>query len=221
MSRPIFRSLLGAVAASLLIAAAGACTRDNPSNPSRAGGSGGATGTGGTGSTGTGPTAGGGGNPNGGIPMTPCKVDSDCSGGLICVVGFCTAPCNDTNNQCQANQTCTNGRCYNTGGSACGTGNIVLCNSDTACGLGRVCAGGQCHAACATATDCALGQSCANGACTDAAPMTAQCLWDSDCGASFRCINAACHPLCSTDAQCGAKAFCDQGVCRADYRPAG
>ena len=220
MSRPIFRSLLGAVAASLLIAAAGACTRDNPSNPSRAGGSGGATGTGGTGSTGTGPTAGGG-NPNGGIPMTPCKVDSDCSGGLICVVGFCTAPCNDTTNQCQANQTCTNGRCYNTGGSACGTANVVLCNSDTACGLGRVCAAGQCHAACSTATDCALGQSCANGACTDAAPMTAQCLWDTDCGVSFRCINAACHPLCSTDAQCGAKAFCDQGVCRADYRPAG
>ena len=32
MSRPILRSLLGAVAASLLIAAAGACTRDNPRN---------------------------------------------------------------------------------------------------------------------------------------------------------------------------------------------
>ena len=37
MSRPIFRSLLGAVAASLLIAAAGACTRDNPSNPNQLG----------------------------------------------------------------------------------------------------------------------------------------------------------------------------------------
>jgi len=224
MSRPIFRSLLGAVAASLLIAAAGACTRDNPSNPNRPGGAtggnaGGTTGnTGGGGSTGTGPIAG---NPNSGTPAPPCKVDSDCSSGLVCNVGHCVAACDATTNPCAADQTCTNGRCYENGGSSCGTGAVVLCNNDTACGQSRVCVAGQCHAACATTSDCALGQSCASGACTDTAPMSAQCLWDSDCGASFRCINATCHPLCSTDAQCGSKAFCDSGVCRADYRPAG
>src|SRR4051812_31387428 len=126
MSRPIVRSLLGAVAASLLIAAAGACTRDNPSNPNRPGGStggnaGGSTGT--TGGTGTGPTAGGG-NPNGGIPAPPCKVDSDCSSGLVCNVGHCVAACDATTNPCQANQTCTNGRCYENGGNSCGTGSV-------------------------------------------------------------------------------------------------
>jgi len=222
MSRPIFRSLLGAVAASLLIAAAGACTRDNPSNPNAHGSggtAGGTTGSTGGNGTGTGPTAGG--NPNSGIPAPPCKVDSDCSGGLVCSLGHCVASCDASANPCPTGQTCTNGRCYNDGGNTCGSGSVVVCNSDTACGQSRVCVAGQCHAACATTTDCALGQSCANGACTDAAPTTAQCLWDSDCGASFRCINATCHPLCSTDAQCGTKAFCDSGVCRADYRSAG
>jgi hypothetical protein len=228
MSRPILRSMLGAVAASLLIAAAGACTRDNPSSSGRAGagtggnttGSTGSTGTtGGTGSTGTGPVAGG--NPNGTTPAPVCSVDSDCASGLICSVGHCVAACDATTNPCQANQTCTGGRCIENGGSSCGTASLVLCNDDTACGQSRVCAGGQCHAACATSTDCPLGQSCVSGACTDTAPMTAQCLWDSDCGASFRCINASCHPLCATDTQCGANAFCDVGVCRADYRPAG
>jgi hypothetical protein len=57
--------------------------------------------------------------------------------------------------------------------------------------------------------------------CSDAAPMTAQCLWDNDCGVAFRCIDATCHPLCASSSQCGSKAFCDHGVCRADYRPAG
>ena len=224
MSRPILRSLLGAVAASLLIAAAGACTRDNPSNPNRVGSGGSTTGTGGTtggnGATGSGGTTAGG-NPNGGIPSPICKVDSDCASGLVCNVGHCVAACDTSANACPANQTCTNGRCYENGGSSCGTGSVVVCNSDTACGQSRVCVAGQCHAACATTTDCALGQSCASGACTDTAPTTAQCLWDTDCGASFRCIDATCHPLCSTDAQCGSKAFCDSGVCRADYRSAG
>src|SRR6185312_9926781 len=156
MSRPIFRSLLGAVAASLLIAAAGACTRDNPSNPNRAG-SGGGTAGGTTGTTGgngsTGGTTAGGGNPNGGIPATPCNVDGDCTGGLICVVGKCVAPCDATANACPSGQTCTNGRCYENGGSTCGTGSVVLCNSDTACGQSLVCVAGQCHAACATTSD--------------------------------------------------------------------
>jgi hypothetical protein len=137
------------------------------------------------------------------------------------VVGRCVAPCDASANACPSGQTCTNGRCIESGGNACGTASTVLCNNDTACGQSRVCVAGQCHAACATSTDCPLGQSCVSGACTDTAPMTAQCLWDSDCGASFRCIDATCHPLCMQDGQCGAKAFCDQGVCRADYRPAG
>src|SRR4029079_2871929 len=64
MSRPIFRSILGAVAASLLIAAAGACTRDNPSNPNRPGSGGTAGGT--TGNTGGNGTAGSGGTTAGG-----------------------------------------------------------------------------------------------------------------------------------------------------------
>ncbi|HEY2744088.1 MAG TPA: hypothetical protein VGL86_05680 [Polyangia bacterium] len=215
------------MAASFLIAAAGACTRDNPTSTSRPGsggsgatGSTGSTGTGGTGSGGSGGTTAGG-NPNGTVPAPVCKVDTDCSSGLICEVGHCVASCDASTNPCQANQTCTGGRCIENGGSSCGTASLVLCNDDTACGQSRVCVGGQCHAACATSTDCPLGQSCASGACTDTAPMTAQCLWDSDCGASFRCVNATCHPLCATDAQCGSKAFCDTGVCRADYRPAG
>ena len=133
MSRPIFRSMLGAVAASLLIAAAGACTRDNPSNPNRGGTAGGTAGgsTGGNGSTGSGGTTAGG-NPNGGIPSPVCKVDSDCAGGLVCTVGHCVASCDATTNPCQANQTCTGGRCIENGGSSCGTGSVVLCNSDTA-----------------------------------------------------------------------------------------
>ena len=90
MSRPMFRSLLGAVAASLLIAAAGACSRENPNNPNHpsAGGTGGTgTGGGGTPSAGGTPT-GTGGTPNGQIPGAPCKVDSDCTGGFVCNVAI-------------------------------------------------------------------------------------------------------------------------------------
>src|SRR5207302_3955835 len=116
MSRAMFRTLLGAMAASLLIAAAGACTRDNPSNPSR-GGTGGNGNNSGTPSAPGNPTAGNP-NPNGQIPAPPCNVDTDCTSGLICVVGRCNAPCGDTN-PCGNGQTCTNGRCYT--GTACGT----------------------------------------------------------------------------------------------------
>jgi hypothetical protein len=113
-----------------------------------------------------------------------CVTDAECpsktGAGSLCLGGVCKAPkdlCNDAS-QCEASESCVDGRCVGkcgaptcTYGYTCdnGTGlcngGASVCDDKTPCAGGAACVAGRCVAPCATNGSCAKGFVCVAGGC--------------------------------------------------------
>ena len=101
-------------------------------------------------------------------PLT-CKLNSDCSGALVCSFGLCHAEC-DKVKDCPATQ-----RCVQVGGGDAGPLTKVcqleqesICHHNSDCNSPLVCAVDlQCRNQCVTVRDCITGQECVSNVCAN------------------------------------------------------
>lgn len=129
---------------------------------------------------------------------------------------------------------CDQSGCYACQGSNCypvpgeptkpNPGNVTTCDSDAACGAGKLCNLGRCEPACSSDSSCASGLACISGRCrpSDSAQCGvagARCTTDSQCGANQRCAGRVCATTCS-DGKCPAGQVCSAGACVEDPSPA-
>src|SRR5690606_18099487 len=120
----------------------------------------------------------------------PCLTSNDCSGGLTCVGGACTAP----QNTCTYSSECGDGK-------VCAEGQCLASCEAAPCEDGFTCEKGVCKPSGSTGTPGCT----ADAQCTDPeAP---------------KCVSGACVKACSGDGECGTGKFCDQGACVVDTRP--
>lgn len=146
------------------------------------------------------------------VPDVPdaCRGDGDCTGGTVCVEGFCRATGIEV---CQFDLECASGLCVD---SAC----TFSCTSATQCGSGQVCTGGRCvtdATQCTTTSDCSGSKHCVDGRCL------ADCTSASCSDAQDTCgDDHFCRPhwqqsgFCTNSSQCAAGSVCDiaAGICR-------
>lgn len=121
----------------------------------------------------------------------PCATSTDCSGGLTCVAGSCTAPQNTCkySSECEDNKICAEGQC------------LASCAA-APCSDGFTCDKGVCKP-------------------TPGGPGTPACTGDAQCTSAEapNCVGGACVKSCSADPECGAGKYCNQGACVVDTRP--
>src|SRR5450432_1920266 len=94
----------------------------------------------------------------GSSPATPtphCVHDSECSGALVCVQGYCVG-------KCMTSKDCGGARCIKaTEGPTCEPTESVSCHYNSECTKPLICSGDlQCRNQCQTSDDCAMGQVC-------------------------------------------------------------
>lgn len=177
---------------------------------------------------------------------TMCSSDANCPQGTVCKSNACVPPSSNpdkkectTKSDCGANQTCTGGTCQTCGGTSgpcpcatksdCSEGNECVqgsctpsqnvCKFSSECGTDKVCADGQCLAAC-DVTPCTDGFTCDKGVCKPTTPPA--CTGDTQCsGETPKCLGGSCVKPCTTDPECGeaGKFYCNQGACAVDTRP--
>lgn len=153
---------------------------------------------------------------------TSCKLDSDCSNGLLCHQGSCKA-----GSKCPAGASC---QCKSDkfcgGGQACQRGvcNTIPCKSDCDCGVGsfcnssNICAG--CAPKCVNSTSCSPNDFCQRfgQGCTRCKKMKTNqfgepCRADSQCKSNLCILTMAsaigfCSALCKKDSECPSNARC-------------
>jgi len=124
-----------------------------------AGGSGTGAGGSGTGAGGSGTGAGGSDAPAGGsgaVPEHVCKLNSDCAGALVCLLGLCHAQCAQTRD-CPLNQRCVE----SAAGGVCQLATESACSHNSDCAAPLLCAKDlSCRNQCVTSRDCVAGQVC-------------------------------------------------------------
>jgi Cys-rich repeat protein len=219
MSRPMIRTLVGALAASMLVAAGVGCTRENKSVAP---------------SSGT----------NSKTPYQPCTSNADCSGGNICTTIGCCPGCH-SDADCGSSETCT----ISPAGNFCSPKNMSQpptptnpaplaaqphnvsppqhCTLDSNCAAGWLCDNGTCAPKCSDSLACASGQSCVAGRCYSAGVSTCgsaglvTCSLDDECGANHLCVGGNCALACSTSTSCPIGQVCGSGgACVDDPKPA-
>jgi hypothetical protein len=96
-----------------------------------------------------------------------------------------------------------------------------VCKFSSDCGPDKVCADGQCLAACSPTTACANGANCEKGVCKPLPISVVKCSGDPECGDGKYCNQGVCavdtrpKPNCSGDAQCSAaNQKCVEGYCK-------
>lgn len=172
---------------------------------------------------------------------TPCRVDSQCSGDLICEAGICSPPvCYHPNQPCSSGEVCLRGRCQANpcAGKTCGAGQfcrdgrcIDVC-AGVSCPAGQTCLDGRCQSDSCSAATCNSGETCIKGLCEKNLCVTSQsckynricvdntCLQDPclfmQCPVSTqRCVNGQCQdpPACQLDDECPNTQLCVKGRC--------
>ncbi len=150
-----------------------------------------------------------------------CSSDADCSGGTICVLGYCAMEADSTGGTCTVDADCE-------GDFVCRDGycqpDVSMCESDADCESNESCVYGICMEGdipmpdtCASDSDCAVGEVCLSGLCID--ESMAPCDSDADCDAGEICYETYCvdedfiPDTCSSDADCGAGEVCSEGFC--------
>lgn len=125
---------------------------------------------------------------------------------------------------------CVGENCYPVPGDAtkppdAPTTSVSACDSDAACGAGRVCDIGKCVAACTDNSACKVGNNCVAGRCrpTDAAAcglVGSLCTTDSACASGSTCVNRACATSCAVSgSKCALGQVCVSGACVEDPSP--
>ena len=118
-----------------------------------------------------------------------CSANTDCNVDLLCIDGFCAAPCDteasDEDSTCKATQ---------------------ICEMDATYGLG-VCRARPCDG---ETILCPEGKSCIDGLCVE-------CVQNADCGLGFRCENNACAPDCTQTGCPEANTICDRTTGTCEY----
>jgi len=118
-----------------------------------------------------------------------CNVDNDCNVDLLCIDGFCAAPCDvtlpDEETDCKPTQICENDAMY---------------------GLG-VCRARPCDGETILCPD---GKECIDGHCVE-------CVENADCGLGFRCENNACSPDCTQTGCSEPNTICDRVTGNCEY----
>lgn len=139
-----------------------------------------------------------------------CRTDIDCSGGDVCVEGFCRTPGIDT---CQFDLECASGLCVD---SAC----TSSCTNASQCGSGQVCTGNRCvndPTECTATSGCSSGEHCVSGRCL------ADCTSSSCTNSNDACgDDHFCHPdwqqsgFCNNNSDCAPGSVCQisTGICR-------
>jgi MYXO-CTERM domain-containing protein len=178
-----------------------------------------------------------GGNPGGG-PTTPCAVDADCNGGLVCVSDECVVGCRETDAGTEPCLLGTGGQCTVADGGSTGEcvgsdgGVTPGCTLDGDCPHGLVCDTQQCVVGChdtaAAGDTCDSGSMCsvqggALGVCIGTGPDggATECTQDPECPQGEVCDHGecvvGCHDVVPVDT-CAAPMRCDAvggslGVC--------
>jgi hypothetical protein len=137
------------------------------------------------------------------LPLSTCRLNSDCAEGLRCAAGNCVPECvNDRD--CTAGEACDAG--------ACRTRAALQCQTDDECTPdGASCVEGQCQCACHADVDCAAGESCEGCVCHPGpAP---ECAGPADCAPSKQCVDGACVCSCVADRDCPTGLSCDGCAC--------
>lgn len=152
------------------------------------------TGANGSGGEGTGAT-GSGGDGQGG------------TGGAGCDPEVTTCTCEDAD--CPSDLDCIEGLCLNG------------CNHTFECGLGKVCANGQCAIGCDDLTPCVqAGTTCDKGVCVPD-PQNPQCTAETPCPGRQACVGGLCFAECEVHADCDEGFLCNTitGACMPDPSP--
>jgi hypothetical protein len=147
----------------------------------------------------------------------PCQATSDCSGGLACVSGSCTAPQNSCkfSSECETGKICADGQClssceatpcapgFTCDKGACQPGGGGGCSTDQECsGNTPQCVAGVCAQACTGDAECGGGKFCDQGACVVDTRPKPNCTSDAQCGGTpatpKKCLGGFCKYSCTT-----------------------
>ncbi len=148
-----------------------------------------------------------------------CKVDSDCSGSMVCINQTCVpagVECGES--RCAPDQICVEEQCFPT---SCG---------DRLCpGVGDKCQDGECVSASCLGVDCPEGLRCADGLCypedcdTKVCPGYGEVCVDDECvqyscvgvecAIDEACANGLCYPVVCDDQPCGPDEVCTNQGC--------
>ncbi len=143
-----------------------------------------------------------------------CKTTTDCTSGLFCVGGVCSAECKQPSD-CASGETCINRACLSITGSTTGGGSGGSGSCSPACVGGQACNDGTCTTV-QIVCDPSAGCSCTdNGQCTASADGPncvggkCGCIQSSDCGAGQVCAaNGKCSAVGCDDSHA-----CNGGCC--------
>lgn len=172
---------------------------------------------------------------------TPCRVDSDCKGDLICAAGVCSPPnCYDSQQACAAGKICLRGSCEDdpckgktcSKGQFCRDGACVDVCAGVTCNSGQQCRDGRCIANPCAAASCNPGEKCVKGlceknlcipgqsckhnrVCVDNSCIQDPCLFVTCPVAGQRCELGQCldPPSCTLDVDCKGDLLCVRGRC--------
>jgi hypothetical protein len=94
---------------------------------------------------------------------SPCALNSDCSGALVCTMGRCHDACH-TSADCLAGQSCVK----TSDATVCLSPTDLSCAGTLTCSSGLSCAPNQsCRTGCVSVANCTAGQSCVSNFCAE------------------------------------------------------
>jgi hypothetical protein len=120
---------------------------------------------------------------------------AECPGGVQCVNGACSQPCNGSEFSCPTGLICKNGWCIQ---DPC---DVAQCSAK-----GWVCKAGECIDPCLNVT-CPGTEVCVKGACVDTS------CYSKGCPVGQRCVQGTCKTDPCAGVTCGAGAYCLDGKC--------
>ena len=143
-----------------------------------------------------------------------CTSTEGCLLGLKCVNNKCEKTICVEDADCPLNSECA--AVTSTEGAETKECKPLLCQYNSECGLGLVCASGSCKQV-ACETGCPDFSECSSGE----IPIckAAGCTSDLECGSAFKCVEKTCSKVvCTNDADCPANSGCfiSKGICSAN-----
>jgi hypothetical protein len=156
-----------------------------------------------------------------------CRLNSDCSAGLVCVFERCHTECTSSRD-CEQGTRCVAGE---DGRSACQLPDEVSCADSGSCPGLQVCGVDvECRDGCSSDATCLPEQLCRDATCADATELNEdggltpsadrppevapRCAFDSDCPGSALCVAGLCADECDDASDCEAEQDCEDGRCR-------
>lgn len=124
-------------------------------------------------------------------PSTACKSSTDCnSADPYCVGGVCVSACTN-DSQCSTGDYCDQGACV------IDTRPQPNCTDASECLSTEQCVGGYCRYTCTTSNECALHDAriayCSGGICVSESEAMPQCTTQTDCPSGQDCISNQCQ----------------------------